>query len=495
MPRSTPRALLPLALVVVLAATLATLALWPLRPGDVRERTSAEVPAEAAPSPTPLTAPEPAPLRAAGAAPAWDDETLIAALVHLGEVEELRDPRLLPRSRPILVAPARTARVLELARGRSLQDGGDGGDAKDGAGLSPAERGAVLALGLAGATYGRPGAQAPPAVRDLDRFGFVSGLLQALPDLRPQVAAGLVDLMERLRLGGRPVVGPELLQVVLELRAAHPSLRDLLEQLLEECAAELPGAERRALATMFVHDSEDPTLVRVAFLHLLSGEEGLRYLELARLRLAEEDMPPRVRASILAAVAAAAPLGAAIDLLAAQGEDRRSEPMVHVGEREGGAAALLEAYDARLALGGSAEERERIVAGLEGSSRGEALLDIARTDPDVNVRGRAFVAFSLDPQAASPATLDAVIAGRDQPDDPFIGLSGTTASTVLSNLAARARRTGDVALRDQALAELDAAVRSPTAPRQDRAYALHLLRYHLGPADHAALTDQVGLDD
>ena len=488
MPRSTLLALLPLVLLPLVLLPLVVV--WSARTNDAPDppdavRAGHDRPAASAHAE--LTAPATAPVRATAETEPWNDAALIAALAHLGEVDQVRDPRLVARSRPILEVPSRTTRTLGLARGTTLVD--DPGD------LSPAERGAILALGLAGATYGRPSAKAPPAVRALDRFAFVSELIQALPDLRPRVAAGLLDLMERLRLGGRPVVGPEFMQVVLEVRAAHPSLRGLLDGLLEECAVELPADERRTLSTLFVHDSADPTLVKVAFTHLLAGADTARYLELARRRLEEEGTPPQVRAAILDAVAVAAPLREAITLLAEQADGHPGAVMVHVGEREDGAEALLEAYDARLALGGSAQERVHIVAGLEGSDRGQALLDIARTDPDAGVRGRAFIACSLDPEAATTETLDAVLAGRDQPDDPFIGLSGTVSSTVLSNLAACTRRSGDVELHEQTLAQLEAAARATTAPLTDRHYALHLLRYHLDPAAHAALTDQLGLDD
>jgi hypothetical protein len=473
-------------LLVFLAALL--LATWWFWPGSVGQ------PASAAPTGTSrasdpkaeLLAPAHRPEGRSAAEESFDDADLIAALAWLGEVGQVFDPRLEPRSRPVLERPARARRTLELVQSTVLVD--------DPQTLALSERGAVLALGLAAATYGRAGKDVPAAVRAVDRFEFVSAVIEALPHMRPALAVNLVDLMQRLRLGGRPVVGAAFFQVVLDVRRLHPEQRGVLDTLLEECAAELPGEQRRAIATLFVDETDDATMVKVAFAHLLLGTDGHVYLELAAERLEDTATPAEVRNAILDAVAIAAPVEAAIETLAPNLGLASADVLMQVAAREGGTEALLDAYGQRLAFGGAAEERRWIVVGLEDSAHGEVLLDIARTDPDRDVRGQAMVSFSLDSSEATAEALEAVISGRDQPDDPFVGLDPLAATAAISNLALNAGRAGDGELCEQAVAELVATARSEASPARQRRYALQSLAHHITPGELEALREELGLD-
>ena len=417
--------------------------------------------------------------RSSARAPAWTDGALIAALAALGEVEGLDDQRLVPRADPILKIPSRVERSLRLLADDRLVD--------DPISLSLPERGAILALGLASATYGRSGSKMPFEVHRVDRFAFVSQVLTAFPSLRPVVARGLVDLLERLRLAERPVLGPEFLDLLVELREGNPSLGDLFDRLIEQCTAELPPDERQRIASEFAAEENDAELVKIALTELLAGEEGARYLELARTRLEDENTPPDVRNAILEALAVAAPIQDAIDLISREESISSQVMMSQVAARAGGDEALLDAYDERLAFGGSALERENIVFGLMGTGNGQALLDIARTDPDPRVRGRAILMGSLESTSANEEVLAAILDGRDQKDDPFIGLPDASVSSALSNLAMNARRNGKMELMAKATAELTSLVRSPDLSPADRGYALHLLERHLDPEELSAL--------
>lgn len=485
--RLTPTLLIGVPLIAVLLTAL--LWAWPNR-GDLPERSSTlghhdpgSDETEAAPllgSPSQGAARNPAQQDGE----AWADGELITALTRLGELGP-PDPRLGARLAALLEWPSRAERTLQLVQGPRLTGGNQT--------LSLPERGAVLALGFAAATYGRPGADAPPAVRSVDRMAFVTGLIEALPRMRPAVANRLVSLMERLRLGERPVIGPAFLQVLLDCRSRNPGIRPMLDTLLEECTAELPQGELDALAQLFVHRMEDPTMVRVAFTELLKGEDGAVFLQLASQRMGDETIPAGVRGAIVEAVAQVAPVEAAVDAIVEYLEPSSADVMIQLASREGGTEALIEAYAQRLGPSGSAEERRCLLIGLERGGQGELLLDIAQTDPSQEVRGQALISLTLDPDAASAETLEALVVGRSRPSDPFLGLGVADATIALSNLALHSHRTGDLALADRAIEELKQIARSPQLPVAERRRALRKLGHHLPTGHHGALALELDL--
>ena len=473
-----------LILAVLLVVAVAALAAW--RTGGANSSTSTHAAEELGPAAsvgTGLVDGRETSTRAAPSAPVWNDPELIAALELLGRLPDLLDPELEQHARPILIEPARVTRSLELLQGPQL--------VRAGVELSFGERGATLALGLAAATYGRPGGELPAAARDLDRHALVVELIEALPLLRAPVAAHLVSLLERLRLDGRPVVGAGFFQVVLDLRRGHPQLGALLDQLLQECAAELPGEQRRAIARLFVNEGEDATLVKVAFAQLLSGEGSGLYLQLARERLGDAQTRPEVQRAILEALASAAPLGEALDAIAPHLDVESVGALVLLSKREGGVAALVAAYDARLTGGLAPEERRWLVAGLEDAGEQDLLHDIARTDPDRSVRGQAMLSVSLNTDRPTTELLDDVLAGRDQPGDPFIGLDALHSSMALSNLALRAGRAGAEELASRALDEVRAMVLSGEFTPRERRFALRNLSRQVPAAELAALQAQL----
>ena len=83
----------------------------------------------------------------------WDDEVLIKALARLGKAD-LPDPGQVTRIEELIALPSRARRTLELLQGPNLYRGAP--PSQEERSLNSPERGAVLALGFAAATYGRP---------------------------------------------------------------------------------------------------------------------------------------------------------------------------------------------------------------------------------------------------------------------------------------------------------------------------------------------------
>lgn len=473
------------------ALFLVTLWAWPDRP-DLPERGSAPRHHNPGPDETGAAPLSGAPPPAAARYPAqqeeglWDDEELIAALTRLGELGQ-PDPRLGVRVGELLERPSRAERTLVLVQGTRLTDGNQA--------LTLPERGAVLALGFAAATYGRPGKDAPPEVRAVDRLAFVTSMIEALPRMRLAVAARLVSLVERLRLDGQPAIGPAFLEILLDCRRLNPSVRPMLDTLLEECTAELPPEEMTALAHLFVHGTDDPTMAGLAFAELLGGDDGAVFLQLATLRLGDRAVLGPVRSAILEAVACAAPVREAVETLAKHLGPGSADVLIQLARREGGTEALIDGYDQRLHPSGSAEERRWLLIGLEQGGQPDLLLDIARSDPSREVRGQALISLTLDPNAATPETLEALLMGRSRPGDPFLGLGLADATIAISNLALHSQRNGDLALSARAIEELKRIAGSPHLPVSERRRALRKLGHHLPTEPYSRLVSELDLGE
>ena len=117
----------------------------------------------------------------------------------------------------------------------------------------------------------------------------------------------------------------------------------------------------------------------------------------------------------------------------------------------------------------------------------ELLFDIARTDPDRAVRGQAMLSVSLGAGQPTSEMLDAVLAGRNQPEDPFIGLDARHSTLALTNLALRAGRAGDGELERRALDEARVVVLSDAYTPRDRRFALSVLARQLPAEELLAL--------
>ncbi|MDA1266853.1 MAG: hypothetical protein O2816_17370, partial [Planctomycetota bacterium] len=211
------------------------------------------------------------------------------------------------------------------------------------------------------------------------------------------------------------------------------------------------------------------------------------FLALAGLRLEDPGTGADLRAALLDAIGAAAPVGLAIESLVPHLDPQSLGALEQVATRRGGVEALLEAYDARLVAGGDAMERRWIVGALDGEEHTTTLFDVARSDPDRGVRGQALVTLTLGLRAPNSATLDAILLGRDQSEDPFFGLATTDSITALSNLALRAGRSDQEDLHERSLTELVDMASNPNWPARERRLARRHLEHHLTPEELAEI--------
>jgi hypothetical protein len=416
--------------------------------------------------------PAAAPSAACGA---LDEPSLIAALRALGELDGLGDPRLPAHLAPLLRAPDNALRTLQLLRERRLA----------GHAWTPAARGgAVLLLTVASAAYAAPPAEGELAGLEVrvDGRALVLALLNDLHAFADVVRARLVESLRAVRLEGRLVLDASYLDAILRLRALHPEARAAYGELLLLVADDLGADERAALHTLFVSETDDPTLMKVALANLLRSADGAPYVQLAARLLADGALDARVRRELLQAVAASAPVDAAATLLAEHARASDLAQATTLGMRRGGAEALGVEYTRLVTNDTDPAARRLLVAGMALSDHG-ALLGITRTDPHDAVRGQALVSLSVGAGAPPAGALEQLETGWRERRDPFTGIPAADATTAAGNLARRTRG----AERERALDVLREVARAAEVEGTQRARALATLGRYVTEEEHAAL--------
>ena len=408
-----------------------------------------------------------------------DDAELRAALAHLASVLNDDGPELEAALLPLLRDPRTAQRVLALLVSGELS--------VDPEALNAEELGAVAAVFYAFELYNSDDADLAWMVAGVDGRAFGSELLAALPSIAEPARGWLAGRLSQASVDGRFVLDPSWLHEILALRRAHPELREMYGSLLENMGAGLGESERQSFYALFLTESDDPTLVKVALSQLLAGGRPETYLVWAAELWAQSEAAPEMRSGIAQAVATAAPPELAARFLGGVAETGMYGAFHALGARENGTEALVDEYDRLVTSNLSATARRMVISGM--SSAGEApLLGIARTDPDAQVRGQALVTMSLTQQSLTSASIEALRTGYSERDDPHVGVPLEWTTLAAANMV---RSGGDTGLRTQALALLRDIAEDTSLAATQRRRALDSLSPWVDPELRAAIAASI----
>jgi hypothetical protein len=404
-----------------------------------------------------------------------DDAGLRAALAHLATVLDQGGPELEAALVPLLADPRTAQRVLTLlVTGELVVDPRE---------LSAEELGAVAALFYAFEIYNAPEADLAWMVAGVDGRAFGGELLAALPDIRELARGMLVERLAQASVEGRFILDGTWRHAILALRRAHPELRELFSSLLENMGTGLADEERQAFYALFLTESDDPTLIKVALAQLLTGERPETFLAWAGELWAQPGATPELREGIAQAVAAAAPADLAASFLGGHADEGLFAAFHALGARADGGEALAHEYDHLVASDLSPAARRMLISGM--STAGESqLLGIARTDPDANARGQALVTLTAFPRELTQESVAALRTAYGERDDPQLGVPVEWTTLAAANLV----RAGiDTGLRTRALDLLREMAEDPGLAAGHRRQALEQLGPWLEPEVRAAI--------
>jgi hypothetical protein len=376
---------------------------------------------------------------------------------------------------PLLADPRTAQRVLMMLRTGEL--------VVDPERLSVEELGAVAAMFYAFEIYNAPGADLSWMVAGVDGRAFGCELLAALPDI-PELARGLLaERLAQASVEGRFVLDGTWVHAILALRREHPDLRELFSSLLENVGAGLTEAEQQAFYALFLDESDDPTLIKVALSQLLSGERPETFLAWAGELWEQPGASAELREGIAQAVAASAPAELAASFLGGRADSSMYAAFNALGARADGAEALAREYDHLVGSDLAPVARRMLISGMSSASESE-LLGIARTDPDAEARGQALLTLTAFPRTLTPDSIVALRTAFEERADPRLGVPVVWTTSAAGNLLQSGVDTG---LRTQALDLLRAVAEDPALAADQRRQALAKIGAWLGPEERAAI--------
>lgn len=418
-----------------------------------------------------LAAPEPE----AAPAASLDDEELIAALERLARVirpEGIVVTELEDALRPFVFSHENIERVIELLREGRLGGGEE---------LTPAERGAISALHWAALIHNHAVDDPRFLVAGIDGDLLVRDVLELVGEVTPAVRDGLLHWLRRAMVDDRPLLTIAYLDDLLALRARYPDLRAEYSELITKLGGDLDPNSRRAFYSLFLSETEDPTVVKFALSRLLEeGGDVERLLAWAQQRIDLEN-DPVLRKELLQAVAASAPPQVAARFLERNIGAEQYAASFALGLRSGGIDALGKSYDELLAMDASPERRRMLVSGMIDADPA-TLLGIADIDPDPRVRGQALVTATAGSEVDAAAA-KAVRQAWDQR-----GAQGAIPAYDAMLAAANMAHTGLTAsIRADGVAILEEAVRDNSQPTYLREQALGFLDGLMPKEEHELL--------
>ena len=413
------------------------------------------------------------------APPELDDAGLRAALAHLASVLDRGGPELEAALLPLLRDPRTAQRVLALLVSGEL--------AVDPEALTAEELGAVAAVFYAFELYNSDGADLTWMVAGVDGHAFGSAVLAALPEIAEPARGWLAERLSQASVDGRFVLDPSWLHEILALRRAHPELREMYGSLIENMGAGLGEEERQSFYALFLTESDDPTLVKVALSQLLASERPETYLVWAAELWAQSEALPEMRNGIAQAVATAAPPELAARFLGSVAESGLLGAFHALGGRAGGPEALAGQYDELVTSSLAPTARRMLVSGMLAAGEG-ALIGIASTDPDASVRGQALVTLTLSGSPLTSASVEALRTGYAERDDPYVGVPLAWTTMAAANML---RNGGDTGVRAQALDLLREIAEDTTVSPAERRGALDSLSPWVTPELRATIAASI----
>lgn len=185
------------------------------------------------------------------------------------------------------------------------------------------------------------------------------------------------------------------------------------------------------------------------------------------------------------AIARHAPPEQAVELLLELHDPTQFGALAELANRPGAGVALRANYDRLVTTGTDPIGRRLLVAGMRGEDP-TLLLDIAETDPSLEVRQQAFVTGTLRAGEDSRA-VDMLRTAYRRRTDPTLGVPARGVVVAADNVVLNSRGPR----RDAALALMEEIARDDASALSDRLFALRRLRPHV-PAESIADLDGLG---
>lgn len=338
----------------------------------------------------------------------------------LGSPMELEDLVL-----PVVVPFARLEAVTEvLARGLLTTSEER---------LTPAERGALRAIVLGAHLHREPRADPALGGRTSGERAELTGreqpagqtqvelllerVLSSATGWTEPLRARFAQLATSLLGNGRCCLEPSHARTLLSYRAEDARLAPWCDRLLACALGHRASREAGATARTWLGTPPSPETVGPALRALFAAGEGHSAWALAEALWSERRTEPAVRAGVLQAVAAAAPLPSALDWLESRSGAGDVGASIALASRPGAQQAALERYGELLEVPPESDAPEG--RALSNEARTEArrvmvsaltdprlLTDLACTDPAPAVRGHAHLSAA---QAAGPIELQRLV--------------------------------------------------------------------------------------
>lgn len=351
-------------------------------------------------------------------------EALIAALRRIGVAFRAQDlARLQSALEEVVADPGTFEALLELWRKEVLRTEPE------------AALGAMIALEAGLVFHGRH-----EGVDPLQARSFVRSILMALPEIPEPERAQIIERLVAAQFAGRPILDARFLRDVLDLRMAWPDLRGDFGPLLANLGRGLEGEDGlEAFYAVLANEADDPLAVTLALSALLeSGSET--FLALAE-QLFRESADPGLRAAVVRAVVTSLPVDRAAEAFVGLAGPTSHADAATLGARAGGLEAMRLAYERALAAGGaSTKGREMLVVGMTQAPADE-LLEIASTDPELSVRGQAWITLTADREIdlQTMQALSAALAAGESNAGISPGYAASAAANVMYRGTASAR--------------------------------------------------------
>jgi hypothetical protein len=399
-----------------------------------------------------------------------------------GNVPEDLQSKLGELLRPLLEDPSSFQAILENLASGAWQVGSS--EEK----ISSAEWGAGIALYWGLLQYHTP--EGPFFDAGQGRV-LVQNLLVALPSIsNAQVSDWIARQLAVAEVNGRKLL-LDYVDEVFAMRAAFREQKQLFSALFEGLGDNMTPEERDKLFGIFLTDSEDPVLLGISIKNLLQGTKPQIALAMAKSLFDDPSASEATRIAIAQAVVdgSADPFEAA-RFLAERIEDTQSmhNAYMALGLKDGGTGALESEYSLLSAAGANPKAREMLVAAMSGSE-GDGLRrleQIAAEDSNPRVRGQALMSLtSSDAWTPTAGAVESLRAATEA------GCSPTQTIGAASNLAQKAKDSGNSELQRQSVALLKDMASNASLSAQSRLQAVNALQSFVPASEYAMLVQSI----